>query len=130
MRTETTNWLKGAEYDLESARYMLTSGRNLYVVFLCHLTLEKILKALVSEITQSQSPRSHDLVYLIKRSGVSLESGHLDFIGMLNNASIVTRYPEDIQQAINEYSSEIAASYLRRTEEVVNWLRTRPELNK
>ncbi len=49
---------------------------------------------------------------------------------MLNNASIITRYPEDIQQAINEYSSEIAASYLRRTEEVVDWLRTRPELNK
>jgi HEPN domain-containing protein len=130
MRPEATNWLKGADYDLESARYMLSSQRYLYVVFLCHLALEKLLKALVSEVTQTQAPRSHDLVYLIKRSGISPDSRHMDFISIMNNASIITRYPEDFQLAIKEFSVDIAGDYLQKTEEVIKWLKQRPELNE
>jgi HEPN domain-containing protein len=51
MRSDTQNWVALAEYDLETARHMLDTGRYLCVVFLCHLTLEKILKAHVTEVT-------------------------------------------------------------------------------
>ena len=33
-------WLKIADYDLETARAMLNSGRYLYVGFMCHQTKE------------------------------------------------------------------------------------------
>jgi HEPN domain-containing protein len=130
MKPETKNWLESAEYDLESARYMFSTGRYLYVVFLCHLTLEKTLKALVSETTTELVPRSHDLILLIKRSGMTPESRHLEFLGKLNNASIPTRYPADIQQAIEDYSKEVALSYLEQTEDVVTWLRADLRLKK
>ncbi len=128
MRAETLNWLEAAAYDLESARHMLSSGRYLYVVFLCHLTLEKMLKALVSEVTAKPAPRSHDLIYLVKQSAISPEPRHLEFIGKLNNASIPTRYPSDIREAIREYTEEVARSYLQQTEEVVTWLKRHPSL--
>jgi HEPN domain-containing protein len=130
MRGDTKNWLESAKYDLESARYMLSSQRYLYVVFLCHLAVEKTLKALVSELTQSQAPRSHDLVYLVKRSGILPDSKQMDFISIMNNASIITRYPEDFQQAIDAYSGDVAGDYLQKTEEVIKWLKQRPELNE
>ena len=72
MRSDTQNWVALAEYDLETARHMLATGRYLYVIFLCHLTLEKILKAHVTEATQSIPARSHDLIYLVKKGGLSL----------------------------------------------------------
>ena len=53
MRSDTQNWIALAEYDLETARQMLATGRYLYVVFMSHLALEKILKAHVTEVTQS-----------------------------------------------------------------------------
>lgn len=68
MRKDTANWIALAEYDLETAHHMLTTGRFLYVVFMCHLALEKILKAHVTEITQSIPVKTHDLIYLIKKS--------------------------------------------------------------
>ena len=46
MRKTTANWLASADYDLETADAMLKSRRYLYVVFMCHLALEKTLKAL------------------------------------------------------------------------------------
>ncbi|MFZ5921322.1 MAG: HEPN domain-containing protein [Chloroflexota bacterium] len=33
MRSDTRNWIALADYDLESARHMLETGRYLYVVF-------------------------------------------------------------------------------------------------
>lgn len=39
-------WLDIADYDLETAKSMLTSGRYLYVVFMCQQAIEKLLKAL------------------------------------------------------------------------------------
>ena len=122
--------MESAEYDLESARYMFSSGRYLYVVFLCHLTLEKMLKALASETTVEPVPRSHDLILLLRRSGINPESHHLEFVGRLNNASIPTRYPVDLQQAIKDYPKEVAQDYLKQTEEIVIWLKTNPRLRE
>ena len=41
---------------------MLATDRYLYVVFMSHLALEKILKAHVTEVTQSIPAKSHDLI--------------------------------------------------------------------
>jgi len=51
VRADTQNWIATAEYDLETAQHMLATGRHLYVVFFCHLALEKMLKAHVVEVT-------------------------------------------------------------------------------
>ena len=71
MREDTRNWIAMAEYDLETARYMLHSGRYLYVIFLCHLALEKLLKAHVCEATQTMPPKTHDLIYLARLVKIS-----------------------------------------------------------
>ncbi|GAI74786.1 unnamed protein product, partial [marine sediment metagenome] len=40
------NFIKSAEYDLNTAKFMLKSRRYIYVIFMCHLSLEKMLKAI------------------------------------------------------------------------------------
>jgi HEPN domain-containing protein len=122
MRRDTENWIKMADYDLETARHMLATGRYLYVVFMCHLSLEKILKAHVTEVTQAIPPRSHDLIFLIRKAGLELPQELLEFVGKINNASIPTRYPDDLQRAIREYNEEVARDYLQQTEEATQWL--------
>jgi len=128
MRPDTKNWIALSNYDLETARYMLTSGRFLYVIFMCHLALEKMLKAHFTEVTQSIPPKTHDLIYLIKKSGLVLPQTYLEFIGKINNASVPTRYPEDLQRIIAQYPESIARDYLEKTEEVLKWLREHPNL--
>ncbi len=122
MRSDTQNWVDTALYDLETARYMLTTRRYLYVVFMCHLALEKMLKAHVTENLQTIPPRSHDLIYLISRSALTLPDTFLEFIGKINNASILTRYPDDLKQALQEYPRSVVKSYLEQTEEIIQWL--------
>ena len=130
MRKDTANWLALADYDIETAHRMLATGRYLYVIFLCHLALEKLLKAHVAEVTQSLPIKTHDLIYLVKKCELELPENHLDFIGKINTASIPTRYPDDLTRALKEYSKSVAKDYLEQTMELVLWLKQHPNLSK
>ena len=41
---DTKNFLLSSNYDLETAEYMHKSRRYVYVIFMCHITIEKVLK--------------------------------------------------------------------------------------
>ena len=45
MNDKVTYWIEMSDYDLETADAMLATDRYLYVGFMCHQTIEKILKA-------------------------------------------------------------------------------------
>jgi len=124
------NWMALADYDLETAKHMQESGRYLYVIFLCHLALEKMLKAHVTEIMQTIPIKTHDLIYLVKKSGLTMVQAHLEFIGKINTASIPTRYPEDLELAIRDYPEPVAEEYLHQTEEIIQWLKQHPILKQ
>ena len=130
MRKDTANWIALTDYDVETAGYMLETGRYLYVIFLCHLSLEKILKAHVAEVTQSLPIKTHDLIYLVKVSKLELPEKHLDFVGKINTASIPTRYPDDLQRSLKEYPKSVAKDYLVKTQEIIQWLKQHPNLSK
>jgi len=109
---------------------MLETGCYLYMVFLCHLVLEKVLKAHVTEITQTIPVRKDDLIYLFKKSGLEMSQAHLEFTGKINTASIPTRYPEDLQCAICDYPESDAKDYLHQTQERIPWLKQQPNLKQ
>ena len=130
MRKDTKNYIKSAEYDLKTADFMLNSERYIYVIFMCHLSLEKILKAIVTEITQKISPKSHNLIYLLKLGNIQLPSESFDFIAKINNASIVTRYPEDFSKILEAYPKSVAKEYLSKTKEILKCLKKHETLKE
>jgi len=58
-------WVDIANYDLETAEAMLKSKRYLYVGFMCHQAIEKMLKAIYSYKIQEMPPRIHNLARLV-----------------------------------------------------------------
>lgn len=84
MRKETRNWLKMVEYDIATAKQMFKTGRYVYVIFMCHLAIEKTLKAVVCEATNKLPPKTHDLIYLVNSGKIKLSGGLLDFTGIIN----------------------------------------------
>ena len=62
-------WFFQSDYDLETAYQMLQSGRNVYCVFMCHLSLEKALKALYIKRINKIPPKIHTLMYFVNQIG-------------------------------------------------------------
>jgi len=123
MRKDSSSFKSSAEYDLQTAESMLNSGRYIYVVFMCHLSIEKMLKAIVAEVTKKIPPKTHNLIYLIKLGGINFPQELFDFVTKINNASIVTRYPKDFPTLLEAYPKDIAESYLAKTKEVIQCLK-------
>lgn len=119
MNKETRNWINMVDYDIITAKQMLKTGRYVYVIFMCHLAIEKAFKAVVYEETNKLPPKTHDLIYLMRIGKIRLADDLLDFVGMINNAAIVTRYPEDLSKLVSSYPKEIAQRYMDKTLEVI-----------
>lgn len=59
------HWRKGAEDALRSAVLLLQGNQYHHALFLCHLAVEKALKAAwVAERDTEEPPRTHDLLQL------------------------------------------------------------------
>lgn len=123
MNKEVKNWLDSAQYDLETAEHMFRAERYIYTIFMCHLALEKILKAKGEEISGKTPPRTHNLRYLVKLSGLESPEELLIFMSKLSDISIPTRYPEDFNELIKSYDKKAAKTYLAQTKEAFTWIK-------
>ncbi|MCL2027810.1 MAG: HEPN domain-containing protein [Bacteroidales bacterium] len=115
-------WFFQSDYDLETAYQMFQSGRNVYCIFMCHLSLEKALKGLFIKRRNEFPPKLHDLMYFIKKLELSFEDTHEDFVAWLNRMAIITRYPEDLRNMIKLFSNEQTDSIYRQTKTVQQWI--------
>ena len=58
--SEKTNyWIEISDYDLETSKTMLIGKRYLYVGFMCHQAVEKILKAYFTAKNEETPPFVH-----------------------------------------------------------------------
>ncbi|MHB1405323.1 MAG: HEPN domain-containing protein [Desulfitobacteriaceae bacterium] len=127
MTPEALEWFYQAEYDLETAQVMFDSGRYIYTVFMVHLAIEKSLKALIVERTGKTPPRIHNLVLLLKESNAHLPDTQMKFLVRLSLAGVTTRYPEELNKALQEYPEPVAKEYVVIAREVVKCLKQQVE---
>ena len=112
-------WMKQADYDIETAQSMFDTGRYIYTIFMCHLSIEKALKGLFTKVIKEIPPKIHDLLYLIRRIDLELEENEKDIIIELNELSIPTRYPEELNKLIRIYKVEKTKNLLLKSKEVL-----------
>ncbi len=70
MNDKVTYWIEMSDYDFDTAKAMLETKRYLYVAFMCHQTIEKILKAYWSNVLEEPPLKIHSLSRLAEKSGL------------------------------------------------------------
>jgi HEPN domain-containing protein len=119
----TKNWIDSAEYDLATAKSLLKAKRKVYVIFMCHLAVEKMLKGLFSAKFNKLAPYTHNLIYLLNLLELKPPVNIAKFIELINDKSVPTRYPENISEMERTFSLQATRKYLDMTEETITWLR-------
>lgn len=87
-------WQKTAEHDQETMMSLFKSKRYSDSLFYGHLTLEKILKALVIKETKEHAKPIHNLVVLLQDANLILDKADLEFLAEMNKFNIRARYPD------------------------------------
>jgi HEPN domain-containing protein len=131
MNNVTKNWIASSNYDMQTAKAMFETGRYLYVVFICHLAMEKMLKALLSQkYPQDIPPKIHNLLTLAQKAGIKPPDNLKDFFLRIDNVSVVTRYPEDMRALAKDFNKESAKLILSETRKILKWLKQNLKLEK
>ncbi len=123
MKKATKNWIDTSNYDLKTAEAMLNSKRYIYVVFMCHLSIEKMIKAIISTEIKGLPPKSHSLLYLAQKATIQFPEDIQEFIDLLDNVSISTRYPEDLTRMSKEFNKKKVEEAFSLTRRTLTWLR-------
>lgn len=113
-------WVHGADDDLASAEILIERKRMLHGLFFCHLVIEKILKAHVVKVSQDVAPRTHNLIYLLEKSNLTLSEDEEIFLGVLMKYQLQGRYPDYNPIIPDELTVK---NYLNRTKQLLQWLK-------
>lgn len=117
-------WTDLAKYDLETAKAMLSSKRYLYVGFMCHQALEKILKAYYVKTQTNNPPYTHNLTLLAEKSGIyaNMSDEQKDFIDFLEPLNIEARYPTTKEKLLQILTDEKCEELIKLTEKELSWI--------
>ena len=120
-------WVELSDYDLETAEAMLEKARYLYVGFMCHQTVEKMLKAFFVKARHATPPYTHNLAYLAKRADLIdvLSEGQRDALDVLDPLHIEARYPSQKEQVLNSLTQERCRQILEMTRELQGWIKAK-----
>jgi len=115
-------WRESAQHDLESAETIYNSGRYDWCLFVGHLTLEKILKALfVDRNDNIIPPKIHNLVRLAESSKIELDEDQKFFLDKINDFNLQTRYPDYKLEFYKRCNAEYSREQLDKIKEFYTW---------
>lgn len=124
MKRDLKEWFKQSEYDYSTAKVMLDSGRYIYAVFMCHLSIEKALKGIYVETFNELPPKSHNLIYFLEKLKIELSQEDNNFITTLNDQAIATRYPESLDMLVSKFSKSSTKLIIQKTEGILGWIKS------
>ncbi len=120
-------WVEMSDYDFETAKAMLETKRYLYVGFMCHQVIEKILKAYWCSVLDEPPLKIHHLSRLAAKSGLvnSLTEEQLNFIDTLEPLNIEARYPSYKEQLLKVLTIDYCKLLLNNTNDLRLWIKNK-----
>lgn len=116
-------WVDSAELDFNTAADIFNSGKNYhFCLFLCHLCVEKLLKAVVVKVTNNHPPKTHNLLRLAEIGKLTLDDSKLILFQELNQFQIDTRYPDEKFTLYKTATKEFAQIRFNKVLETKDWL--------
>lgn len=116
-------WLEASEHDLKVATSLFRTGKYDYCLFLCHLMLEKMFKALAAKEMKDQPPFTHNLLFLAGKARLDLTKAQIALVEQINKFNMEIRYPEDLQSLHKLANKAYTKEYFEKSKEIWKWLR-------
>ncbi|HIS10747.1 MAG TPA: HEPN domain-containing protein [Candidatus Avibacteroides excrementipullorum] len=127
MNDKVTYWIEMSDYDFDTAKAMLETKRYLYVAFMCHQTIEKILKAYWSNVLEEPPLKIHSLSRLAEKSGLDkdMSEEQTDFIDELEPLNIEARYPSYKERLMKSLTSDRCKELIEQTDKLRIWIKSK-----
>lgn len=114
-------WEKKARECYKVAKQQYELRNFLWCLFFCHLTIEKVIKARVLEITKKEAPHIHDLLILSNLAKIELSKELFDTLKIITEFNIEARYDDYREKLRKQANKNFTERYLNITKELLKW---------
>jgi HEPN domain-containing protein len=117
-------WLEGADYDMGVAEAMYKKRKYPYALFMGHLALEKVLKAVVVKTTCKHAPYTHSLEKLARKSKIDAPTQTQIKLREFMEFHFEARYPDEQKAFYKKCSRSYTKEKLQEIKEIFEWLKS------
>lgn len=118
-------WITSADRDYETMQIMFENNRNTWCLFLGHLVIEKLLKALYAKNNKDNpyTLKSHNLLTLAEKCKLELSDEQIKKLQIITQFNINARYDDYKESFYNKCTNEYTKEQVRNIKEVYVWLK-------
>ena len=118
----TNYWLDSSDKDFKTMENLMRSGDYNWAMFLGHLVIEKLLKAVYVKVHKKHAIHGHDLLRLTSSLGLELDSDKEEWLDQLTTFNLNARYDSYKQEFYILCTKEFAIEWKLKIEELRKWL--------
>ena len=115
-------WSMASKQDFETAEILFKNKKYHHALFFCHLSIEKILKAIIVKTTQGAPPLLHDLVRLVERTSINLSAKQKNELAEISTFNIEARYDDYKLSFHKKANKRFTLKYITMTRRILKWL--------
>ena len=118
-------WIESSDRDYESMKKNYETKQYTWALFIGHLTIEKLLKALYAKVNKNNPypPKIHNLVILAERCNIKLDDKKTTILMTCNSFNISARYEDYKNEFYKRCTEEYTSEQIKNIEEVRVWLK-------
>ena len=119
-------WIETSNEDYETMLSMKKEKRNTWCLFIGHLVIEKLLKALYAKNNKGApyAPKTHDLLYLAEKMNLEVTEKQANDLVEITKFNLNTRYDDYKRAFYNKCTDEYTEEQVNKIKEVKEWLET------
>jgi HEPN domain-containing protein len=117
-----TYWISTSDQDFIAMKHLYDCRDYHWSLFIGHLVIEKLLKAMYIQKVDINPPKLHDLLRLAEKANIKLTEEKQDILDVITTFNINARYPDYKQAFYRLCDRTYAGLQIEKIEEMRNWL--------
>ena len=115
-------WLDTAEQDYRTMLHLYESQDYHWCLFIGHLVIEKLLKALYVKNVNAYVPKSHDLLRLADKALINTNEKQKNILDKITTFNISARYPDYKVRFYKKCDYRFTTFHITKIKELRKWL--------
>ena len=119
----TNHWIHSSDSDYDTMNNLYNSKDFHWSLFIGHLVIERLLKAIIVKKTKSHAPFDHDLRRLGKLSGVEFDDEQKRWLDTITTFNLNARYDDYKQEFYKKCTYEFTSQWINNITALREWIK-------
>ena len=116
-------WIESSDRDFKTMIDLVTTRNFSWSLFIGHLVIEKLLKALYIQKTNQFPPMIHDLRRICEKAGVQLTNEQIIQLDSISRFNLNTRYDDYKQAFYTMCTPEFTSKWIDEIKTIRVWIK-------